>query len=51
MKHIVSGIQRMINCRDVIKGIVVWDRTHELLQIAYDVTQEEESKRGRSGRG
>jgi len=47
VKRIISGLQRMIDCRDVTKGTVAWDRTHELLQMARDGVEEEETRGGR----
>ena len=47
MKRIVGGLQRMIDCRDVTEGTVAWDRTHELLQMAQDGLEEEETRGGR----
>ena len=44
MKRIVGGLQRMIDCRDVTEGTVAWDRTHELLQMAQDGVEEEETR-------
>ena len=51
MKRIVGGLQRMIDCRDVTEGTVAWDRTRELLQMAQDGVEEEESGGGRRVRG
>jgi len=34
----------MIDCRDVSEGTGAWDRTHELLQIARDAIEKEESR-------
>jgi len=51
MKRIINGLQRMIDCRDVSEGTVAWDRTHELLLIARDATEEEETRGGRRVRG
>jgi len=51
MKCIVSDLQQMIDCRDVSEGTIAWDCTHELLQIARDATEEEETRGGRSVRG
>jgi len=34
----------MIDCRDVTEGIVAWDRTRELLQMAQEGVEEEESR-------
>jgi len=51
MKRIVSGLQWMIDCKNVSKGIIAWDCTHELLQIACDATEEEKTREGRRVRG
>jgi len=51
VKRIVSGLQQMIDCRDVIEGTVAWDRTHELLHMAQDGVEEEETRGGRRVRG
>ncbi|XP_027935732.1 protein MAIN-LIKE 1-like [Vigna unguiculata] len=51
VKRIVGGLQRMIDCRDVTEGTVAWDRTHELLQMAQDGVEEEETRGGRRVRG
>jgi len=51
MKHIVSGLQMMIDCRDISEGVVDWDRTQELLQIARHATKEEENRKGHSIQG
>jgi len=46
IKRIVNGLQRMIDCKDVSEGTIAWDRTHELLQIARDAIEEEETRGG-----
>ena len=52
MKHVVSGLQRMIECHEMhCKSTIAWDCTHELLQIAHDATEEEETRGGRRVRG
>jgi len=47
MKHIVSNLQRMIEYKDISEDTVAWDHMHELLQIARDITKDEETRGGR----